>query len=68
MTERHPRFKQREIARALRAAASAGTPARRVMIDNSGNVTLFIDDLPEASAHSIDRENTLCALRWPALR
>ena len=50
------RFKQREVARAIRAAARSGVPTQRVEIDREGKISVILG-WPDDRAANGDNKN-----------
>src|SRR5262245_10891275 len=50
------RFKQREVARAIRAAARSGVPTKRVEIDNDGKISVILGK-PDDGATNGENKN-----------
>jgi hypothetical protein len=54
MSRGKQRFRQRELARALRGAERSGVPIERVVIDQQGRIIIILDK--PAAVDGLDRE------------
>jgi hypothetical protein len=50
-------FKQRDLTRALRAAAKAGHPVQRFEIDREGKIVVFVKPEPREKAGENEWDN-----------